>query len=834
MRSVHGYGGVQKVGEQLMDIRTLVKEVGKSDQSYVSLDEAARRSKSWVELAKSHIEKLRDDNGMARLELTFKTSSLEDDKVLEEGFKTLINTFHANTKVYSASLVANLADISLLAFEGVSNALFLWFQGTYVPNLMCWNVFAEVWQYLTFVGTNFFSGRSSYNSRAFFTPRLGYLFSRPYINPTWDGINAALYKMCYNEAGLLAFKKAWFDHGAFTSGSSDEIKEINSMIINKTGQSLFRFQSFLNLLETKCNSVSTSVVDAIACRYCKRITSKVIGISEAWTNHPCIPSNNVNAIQNCDLTSQFFRDHLFSLSKALSLSQMEALEAILGCNQNCFLTGVAGSGKSFLLKIIYPSLIVKYSYPTVCMTATTNIAASNVSGITLYAFLGLDLTEITNNMLAQHGYEMERHLYDHVTRLNKNRNKVGIIQRAQLCEILIIDEAGMCDERLFELLDMFLRVIKSCKQPFGGVRVILVGDVLQLPPIPNKDKKKDINGVKFFFQSELLWNTFFIAYLRENHRQDDPDFLKALNQVRIGDETVLSYLNERIFKINCASWSTLDMASKKFAIIRKNKNKIPQKLDAGFLLQGRNTPEYFKDNEWFERLESAPKTGYSDLIVCLEKAEALVYTQLRSKYINTYTCRSSGTKFSYSFPTDLFRKFDCTLVEILEVYVGMPCKITYKTQNPNIVSNTLVEITEIIFDQIIKDLILSIKVKTTSTDFTTLFVTLTRVTIREIYNGQEATRTQFPIISSIGLLPWNLQCLTITQNIFYDNTTSSLSLKSNKGLLYTVMSRAKKPDQLSFLYPFLQNEIRNGINSSALEFDNKFRLKPDVIFNLYG
>ena len=833
MRSVHGYGGVQKVGEQLMDIRTLVKEVGESDQSYVSLDDGARRSESWVKLAQSHIDKLRTDNGIARLELTFKTTSLEDDKVLEEGFKTLINTFHQNTKVYSASLVANLAEISLLAFEGVSNALFSWFQGNYIPNLLCWNVFAEVWQYLTFVGSNFFSGRSSYNSKAFFTPRLGYLFCRPYINPTWDGINAALNKVCYNEAGLSMFKKDWFDKGGVICGSDDEIKGINSMIINKSGLFLHRFQSFLNLLGTKCNSVSVSVLDVIACKQCKRITSKVKSTSEAWINHPCIPSQDLTS-QNCELTSQFFKDYLYLLSQALSLSQIEALEAILGCQQNCFLTGVAGCGKSFLLKIIYPSLIVKYSYPTVCMTATTNIAASNVNGITLYAFMGLEVTTLTNCMLSVIGHEMERHLGDHINGLQKNKKKIGIIQRAQLCEILIIDEAGMVDQRLFELLDMFLRVMKSCRQPFGGVRVILVGDVLQLPPIESSDKKRDINGVHFFFESNLLWDTFFIAYLRENHRQNDPDFLKALNQVRIGDSTVISYLNDRIFNNNSASLSTLEIASKKFHEIRKRPNSIKNKLAANLLLENRNNPKYYLSELWLNRLKSARRTGYSDLIVCLEKTEAKVYTDLRSEDLITYTCESSGTRFSYEFPTDLFRNFDSTLRETLEVYVGMPCKITYKTQNPNIVSNTLVEIVEIIFDSIQKNSVQSIKVKTTSLDFRTLFVTLTRVTIREMFNGKEASRTQFPIISSIGLLPWNLQCLTIPQNIFYDNTTSSTSKKSNKGLLYAVMSRAKKSDQLSFLYPFVAEEISNGVNLIALQFDNKFRLKPDVIFNLYG
>ena len=157
LRTPNSADGVQKLGESLMDIRALVNTTDANEKSYVNLHVAAERSKEWVKLARSHIQELKNNCGMARLELTFVSKDLSDDTVFAEGISTLVNTFVNSTKVYSADLVANLAEISLHAFEGISNALLTWFQGTYIQLLPCWNVFAEVWQYLTFVATSFFS-----------------------------------------------------------------------------------------------------------------------------------------------------------------------------------------------------------------------------------------------------------------------------------------------------------------------------------------------------------------------------------------------------------------------------------------------------------------------------------------------------------------------------------------------------------------------------------------------------------------------------------------------------------------------------------------------------
>jgi hypothetical protein len=125
----------------------------------------------------------------------------------------------------------------------------------------------------------------------------------------------------------------------------------------------------------------------------------------------------------------------------------------------------------------------------------------------------------------------------------------------------------MCDLNTFKFLESFLRLITKKDEIFGGVRIILVGDVLQLPPIGNKEP----GSCHFFFQSTYFDDIFIIAYFRENHRQGDQDFLEASSKVRIGDPTVIDYLNNNILSNNATSHVTLGMAKEKNSGLLSNK-----------------------------------------------------------------------------------------------------------------------------------------------------------------------------------------------------------------------------------------------------------------------
>ena len=531
------------------------------------------------------------------------------------------------------------------------------------------------------------------------------------------------------------------------------------------------------------------------------------------------------------LQSKKFTDYLLRLRLALSSSQKEAYEKIASYKQNCYLTGVAGSGKSYLLKCLHPILISFYGYPGVVLTAVSNVAAININGLTLSKFMGLAVEDLSTLNVRNHV---------------KNQNP-KILQAALLCKVLIIDEAGMCERDNFNFLDKYLREVKKLEKPFGGVRIILIGDVLQLEPIkkkdPNDPKKKVFPG--FFFQSQSYKEgKFFVCYLRENHRQEgDTEFLIALNKVRVGDDTVVDYMNDIIYPLNVASSTTLEMAKEKVKHESKDLNLSKSILNRTsiykYLYPTRNNNNYFEKNEFKMRLENSTDTSYSDLIVCLERSESDIYTNIRSKDKTIEICEASETStqnnytsnFATYAPKEILDKLSTKLEKTLKIYVGMPCKVSYRTDSKYICANTLVVIKSIIYSGDKKH-VEKIEVETTSSKCVrTHFIT--RVTLTEFSNNVSVSRTQFPLLSSVGLLPWGLQGLTISENIFYDNSKSCGGESAGKGLLYTVMSRVNKKEQISFLHEITADEIRSGVNKNALGFDNKYRLKTEqVVFDL--
>lgn len=835
LRSLHGRKGVQKLGEDLMDIRTLIKTVDGRNESYIDNNIARDKTRKWISLASKHIDGIRENGGMARLELSFESKDfVEDDKEFEKNIESVIKSFVQSTKIYSGKLVANLAEISLLSFEGISNALLLWFSDNFIPLPLSHNVFAEVWQHLTYFSRNFFSGRRTYETKAYFAPRLGYLFSRPLLNPSWNGINDAMLKLCDNQENMTKLKKYWYEGSNVQEKILETALKINKSLLKINSEFSTEVNAFLDLITTNCKSNNTPVNDAIACSCCKRITSKQNLKSESWKNHLCI-HNEGDDIDNWDLLSLPFIKYLKDLSSKFTESQGIACKTIMASNENCFLTGVAGSGKSYVLNFVYPSLIHLYGFTGVSLTATTNVAATNINGSTLSHFLGLSVSGTLDKSLSGRDQIYEKFLTDHIKYLASY--KLSVLQNAELCKVVIVDEAGMCDKDVFFFLHRFLQKIKNNNRPFGGVRIILVGDILQLAPIVHKSLGRQ---GKFFFEENIFKGNFFIAYLRENHRQSDPLFLEALNKVRIGDATVLEYLNKEIYDNNITSRQTLEMAQAKSEYLKSNPNPtnntnvysaLSYRFSKGYLFKNRNDHTYFMNNHQFEnRLNIAPSIGYTDFIVCQEHSERDAYIKFRKTNEKIFTCKSVGTESSPNLPEGLFKSINKKLPKTIDIFEGMPCRITYKTKNPNICANTLVKIEYINVDENGK--VVSIVVLTTSPAFTPQGTTLTPVEITEDFNGSFISRTQFPINSAIGVLPWHLQCLTISENIFYDNTRCTGSATCSKGSFYTVMSRVKNVNQFCFLYEITKEEIVNGVDQNAKFFDDKYRLRDGVIFDL--
>lgn len=198
--------------------------------------------------------------------------------------------------------------------------------------------------------------------------------------------------------------------------------------------------------------------------------------------------------------------------------------------RNVFITGSAGTGKSYVLRYVIQELILIHGAKGVAVTASTGIAAVNLCGQTVHSFAGIGL-----------GKGDVSRVVTKVVRDPKSN------QRWLDTKVLVIDEISMIDKSLFELLDVIARTVRNDPRPFGGIQLVLVGDFLQLPPVGDQ-----YSGLprKFCFESPL-WETAGLTpandgvmSLRQVVRQSDANFAQLLNEARLGQPsaTLMSML----------------------------------------------------------------------------------------------------------------------------------------------------------------------------------------------------------------------------------------------------------------------------------------------------
>jgi len=189
------------------------------------------------------------------------------------------------------------------------------------------------------------------------------------------------------------------------------------------------------------------------------------------------------------------------------MTQQQALK-ILKSGTNVFLTGSAGTGKTFLLNQFISYL--KKNKTEVAVTASTGIAATHLNGRTIHSWSGIGIKK-----------EMNEKSIKKITRI-KNLNK-----RIRKTKILIIDEISMLDADRLNLVDRICKQVKDPFLPFGGMQVIMCGDFFQLPPV-NREQKP-----RFAYESSVWQNSDIkVCYLNKQFRQNDLKFTDILNKIR--------------------------------------------------------------------------------------------------------------------------------------------------------------------------------------------------------------------------------------------------------------------------------------------------------------
>lgn len=217
------------------------------------------------------------------------------------------------------------------------------------------------------------------------------------------------------------------------------------------------------------------------------------------------------------------------------MRQTDALR-ILNAGANVFLTGAPGAGKTYVLNQFVKQ--ARQRGASVAITASTGIAATHLNGQTIHSWSGVGVAQVmTDTLLKQ---------------IKTRRGK-----RIRATDILVIDEISMMHAWLFDMVDQACRAVRRSPEPFGGLQVVMSGDLFQLPPVSNTRRDRELvapppelvamreryakagrnpNG---FVTESLVWPELnpIVCYLTEQHRQDTGQLLDVLTDIRQGTVT---------------------------------------------------------------------------------------------------------------------------------------------------------------------------------------------------------------------------------------------------------------------------------------------------------
>lgn len=265
------------------------------------------------------------------------------------------------------------------------------------------------------------------------------------------------------------------------------------------------------------------------------------------------------------------------------MTQKTALN-ILKLGHTTFLTGQAGSGKSYVLREYVDYLKkhgVKYA-----VTASTGIASTHIGGSTIHSWSGIGIKDKLTK-------------FD----LDALEEKQNLYKRWTETQVLIIDEVSMLHANFLDMLNSVAKHIRRDARPFGGVQLIFSGDFFQLPPVVRTENHIPGAKVYAFLSNAWIEAKPVICYLTEQHRQDDDQLLSLLKAIRGGEieeghydtlreasekkpkkSTLKLYThNENVDKINEKFFDELEGDEYYFEMVTKGKKHLVDSLKSNCL-----------------------------------------------------------------------------------------------------------------------------------------------------------------------------------------------------------------------------------------------------------
>lgn len=281
------------------------------------------------------------------------------------------------------------------------------------------------------------------------------------------------------------------------------------------------------------------------------------------------------------------------MTEFISNDQLQlAFDFVQYTGKHIFLTGKAGTGKTtFLrqLKLNSPKRMV--------VVAPTGVAAINAGGVTIHSFFQMPFgpflsDEITGNAGTGGDSRSSSESFQKF-----NREKIAILKSLDL---LVIDEISMVRADLLDGIDSVLRRYKNRSQPFGGVQLLMIGDLQQLAPVVKDDEwnlLKPYYDTVFFFSSKALKKTDYVSIeLTHIFRQRDEAFIRLLNKIRdnSADQQTLDELNKRYqpgftgkegdgyITLTTHNYQSHDLNDSKLAKLPAKVRKFTAKIDGEF------------------------------------------------------------------------------------------------------------------------------------------------------------------------------------------------------------------------------------------------------------
>ncbi len=447
--------------------------------------------------------------------------------------------------------------------------------------------------------------------------------------------------------------------------------------------------------------------------------------------------------------------------------QENALD-ILKMGHNVYLTGAAGSGKTYVLNKYIEYL--KKQNIDVGITASTGIAATHMGGVTIHSFTGLGV----RNKLS--GPDLASLL-----------EKQYLYKRLERLKVLIIDEISMMHHFRLDMVDELLQAFKGNELPFGGIQVVLCGDFFQLPPVSRKGEP-----VSRFIYHSKVWRTakFKICYLEEQHRQTDDASLRILNDIRNNE------VNEDTFEL----------------LQTRFKFKVPA--------EGTDEYETVIEQEDIKLVQSGSKGTLQireDIVTAIEPTRLFTHNADVDTINNDQLDNIDAEEFEYYMQSsgkeilvELLKK-SCLAPEVLRLKLGARVMFVKNNFEAKYVNGTLGVVTML--------------------DEAGITVTTTRGDVVKVEPTNWDVEEEGKVLASIVQYPLRLAwAITVhkSQGMSLDAVEVDLSKSFEKGMGYVALSRVRTLDGLTIL-GINDNALR--VNDEVMIVDEKLKAASDRAVN---